>query len=134
MCAPHVSPAPAGILRTLLCYPLDFCRTRLTADMTPAGQARPFSGIVSCLRHAAAHEGVLSWYKGMGMSLPGVVVYTSISFSAYDGLKVCVCVCVWGGGGLVLVACAAGVPCTAGAGMQSDAAAMCGMPARQAPR
>lgn len=90
-------------------YPLDFCRTRLTADTTPAGQQRPFTGIASCLRQAWAQEGLRSWYKGMGLSLPGVVVYTSISFTAYDTLKVrvcgvsgrvCVeyqgwCVCVW---------------------------------------
>lgn len=69
-------------------YPLDFSRTRLTADTTAAGQQRPFTGIVSCLRHAWAQEGIRSWYKGMGMSLPGVVVYTSISFTAYDTLKV----------------------------------------------
>lgn len=68
-------------------YPLDFSRTRLTADTTPAGQQRPFTGIVSCLRQAWAREGLLSWYKGLGMSLPGVMVYTSISFTAYDSFK-----------------------------------------------
>jgi hypothetical protein len=78
----------AGILRTLMFYPLDFSRTRLTADTTPKGQPRPYSSIVSCLRHAWAQEGILSWYKGMGMSLPGVMVYTSISFTAYDAFKV----------------------------------------------
>eukprot|EP00879_Flechtneria_rotunda_P033535 GHRR01037151.1.p1 GENE.GHRR01037151.1~~GHRR01037151.1.p1 ORF type:complete len:190 (+),score=53.00 GHRR01037151.1:93-662(+) len=68
-------------------YPLDFCRTRLTADRTPTGQQRPFTGIVSCLRQSWAQEGLRSWYKGMGMSLPGVAVYTSMSFTAYDTLK-----------------------------------------------
>lgn len=79
--------AATGILRTLMFYPLDFSRTRLTADTTAKGQQRPFTGIVSCLRQAWAQEGLLSWYKGMGMSLPGVMVYTSISFTAYDTLK-----------------------------------------------
>jgi hypothetical protein len=78
----------AGILRTLMFYPLDFSRTRLTADTTPKGQPRPYTSITSCLRHAWAREGILSWYKGMGMSLPGVMVYTSISFTAYDTFKV----------------------------------------------
>lgn len=78
----------AGILRTLMFYPLDFSRTRLTADTTLKGQPRPYTSITSCLRHAWAHEGILSWYKGMGMSLPGVMVYTSISFTAYDAFKV----------------------------------------------
>lgn len=78
----------AGILRTLMFYPLDFSRTRLTADTTLAGQPRPFHGIASCLRQAWAQEGILSWYKGLGMSLPGVMVYTSISFTAYDSFKV----------------------------------------------
>jgi hypothetical protein len=87
----HTNLNTPGILRTLLFYPLDFCRTRLTADTTPAGQARPYRGIASCLRHAAVTEGLGSWYKGLGLSLPGVVVYTSISFTAYDGLKVWLC-------------------------------------------
>lgn len=69
-------------------YPLDFSRTRLTADTTPAGQQRPFAGVASCLRHAWHQRGLRAWYQGMGMSLPGVVVYTSISFTAYDSLKV----------------------------------------------
>jgi hypothetical protein len=81
----HITP---GILRTLMFYPLDFSRTRLTADTTAAGQQRPFSGVVSCLRHSWQQQGLRSWYQGMGMSLPGVVVYTSISFTAYDSLKV----------------------------------------------
>lgn len=83
-----VCDLPPGLLRTLMFYPLDFSRTRLTADTTPAGQQRPFVGIASCLRHAWATQGIRSWYQGMGMSLPGVVVYTSISFTAYDSLKV----------------------------------------------
>lgn len=69
-------------------YPLDFSRTRLTADTTAAGQQRPFTGIISCLRHSWAQEGIRSWYKGLGMSLPGAVIYASFSFSAYDTLKV----------------------------------------------
>uniref|UniRef100_A0A383VTZ2 ADP,ATP carrier protein n=1 Tax=Tetradesmus obliquus TaxID=3088 RepID=A0A383VTZ2_TETOB len=79
--------AATGILRTLMFYPLDFSRTRLTADTTPAGRQRPFAGVASCLRHAWHQRGLRAWYQGMGMSLPGVVVYTSISFTAYDSLK-----------------------------------------------
>jgi hypothetical protein len=92
LCCLRLDLPAAGILRTLMFYPLDFSRTRLTADTTPRGQQRPFSGIVSCLRQAWAQEGLLSWYKGMGMSLPGVMVYTSISFTAYDSCKVWVVV------------------------------------------
>ncbi|KAF8055733.1 cation/proton exchanger 4 [Scenedesmus sp. PABB004] len=79
--------AATGILRTLLFYPLDLSRTRLTADATPAGGARPYSGIASCLASAWADRGLRGWYQGLGMSLPGVAVYMGISFSAYDALK-----------------------------------------------
>lgn len=79
---------PAGVLRTLLFYPLDLCRTRLTADTSPGGVPRPYTTIRGCLRDAWQKEGLLSWYKGLGLSLPGVVVYTSVSFTGYDWLKV----------------------------------------------
>lgn len=69
-------------------YPLEFCRTRITADTTPAGQPRANAGIVHCLRTAWAQEGILSWYKGLGLSLPGVVMYTSTSLLMYDEYKV----------------------------------------------
>jgi hypothetical protein len=76
------------VLRTLLFYPLDLCRTRLTADTSPGGVPRPYTTIRGCLRDAWQKEGLLSWYKGLGLSLPGVVVYTSVSFTGYDWLKV----------------------------------------------
>eukprot|EP00877_Chromochloris_zofingiensis_P005931 jgi/Chrzof1/1591/Cz10g13190.t1 len=79
--------ASTGLLRTLMFYPLEFCRTRITADTTPAGQPRANAGIVHCLRTAWAQEGILSWYKGLGLSLPGVVMYTSTSLLMYDEYK-----------------------------------------------
>jgi Mitochondrial carrier protein len=77
----------AGVLRTLLFYPLDLSRTRLTADLTAAGGVRPYHGIVSCLHDVAARDGITGWYRGLGLSLPGVMVYTSVSFGAYDALR-----------------------------------------------
>jgi hypothetical protein len=56
------------------------------AAAAPRHAAAP--GVISTLRSALANEGLLSVYKGMLLSLPGVVVYTSVSFTAYDTFKV----------------------------------------------
>ena len=52
-----------------------------------SGASRP-PGVVRTLAAAIAQEGLLAPYKGLMLSLPGVVIYTSVSFSTYDELKV----------------------------------------------
>jgi hypothetical protein len=80
------------VLKTLLFYPLELCRARITADTAAPGERRYAS-----LRHAAAStwraDGLRGLYRGMGLSAVGVVPYLSISMAAYDEFK------VRGGGG-----------------------------------
>lgn len=86
----------AGIFKTALLYPLDLACTRIATDSSLPGQARTYGTIRSCLADTFMTEGVRGLYKGMGLSLLVVVPYLSISFTAYDQLKVgrIVCFCV----------------------------------------
>lgn len=79
--------AAAGMARTLLFYPLDLCRMRMTADRTPADQPRPYGRIWSCLQTTYQQEGVRACYRGCLASVASVVPYMSISFAAYDELR-----------------------------------------------
>ena len=76
------------MLKTLLFYPLDVCRTRITADRSPAGPARTYPTIRRCMATTLRTEGVTGLYRGLLLSMAGVVPYLSISFTAYDELKV----------------------------------------------
>ncbi|GFH11643.1 uncharacterized protein HaLaN_07175 [Haematococcus lacustris] len=79
--------AATGVLKSLLFYPLDLARTRITADLAAAGQARNYASIRHCLSRTFAQEGVLGLYKGLGLSMLGVVPYMSVSLATYDSLK-----------------------------------------------
>lgn len=90
-------------------YPLDLIRTLLAADTSPVSRPIPitspssssstlylappesnqryYRGVFDCTAKIVKREGLLSLYKGMGMSLVGICTYTSISFTTYDYLK-----------------------------------------------
>jgi hypothetical protein len=61
--------------------------TRGLAAAAAAGGATVTPGVIATLRNAVAQEGLLAPYRGLMLSLPGIVVYTSVSFTAYDSLK-----------------------------------------------
>ncbi|GFH25458.1 uncharacterized protein HaLaN_23423, partial [Haematococcus lacustris] len=46
--------AATGVLKSLLFYPLDLARTRITADLAAAGQARNYANIRHCLSRTFA--------------------------------------------------------------------------------
>ena len=76
--------AMSGVAALIPVYPLDVARTRLTADVAVV---RRYSGLVDCLVKTASAEGVLGLYKGLGISLAGIMPYLAISLSLYDALK-----------------------------------------------
>lgn len=79
--------AATGVLKTLLFYPLDVARTRITADRSPAGPGRTYPTVRRCMATTLRTEGVTGLYRGLLLSMAGVVPYLSISFTAYDELK-----------------------------------------------
>lgn len=81
-------PSPAGLMKTALFYPLDVCRTRITADVSRAGQERTYPSLSSALVRTFRAEGIMGLYRGVSVSMLGVVPYTSITFTLYDEFKV----------------------------------------------
>jgi len=49
---------------TVITYPLDLARTRLTADMAQIGEQRQYRGMVDCIVTTAKKEGPLGLYRG----------------------------------------------------------------------
>lgn len=70
---------------SLLCiYPFDFARTRLAADV---GHERQFKSSWHCLGHTIKAQGPLAVYKGLGVSLLGIVPYRGVYFGLFDTLS-----------------------------------------------
>ena len=63
---------------------MDVARTRLTADIA---SVRQYTGLVDCLRKTASSEGIPGLYKGLTISLAGIIPYLAISLALYDTLK-----------------------------------------------
>lgn len=80
------SGGAAGVTSMCITYPLDFARTRLSADVG-SGQSRQFRGLIHCISHVAAKDGVTSLYRGLLISIPNVIVYRSIYFGTFDTAK-----------------------------------------------
>jgi len=74
----------SGISTILPVYPMDLARTRLTADVAAK---RQYHGLYDCLKKTVDAEGVLGLYKGLFISLAGIIPYLAISLAMYDTLK-----------------------------------------------
>lgn len=83
------SLALVAVLKTLLFYPLDLARVRIAADTSRHGHPRVYPNVRTCLSKTWRQEGVRGLYRGLLLSLVGTVPYLSLSFTAYDWLKVC---------------------------------------------
>ena len=57
----------------VICYPLDYARTRLASDLT-AGEGQ-FNGIMDCLTKTVKQQGILGLYRGTAVSIAGAFVY-----------------------------------------------------------
>ena len=81
-----VSGGAAGATSLLFVYPLDFARTRLAADIGDKS-SREFTNTFNCWRRVIDKDGVRGLYRGMGISLVGIVVYRASYFGMYDTVK-----------------------------------------------
>ncbi len=70
----------------VLLYPLDHIRTMLTASVTPIGSQAIYRGPWDCLRTTISRDGVLSLYRGMGISLLGIAGCMGTSLAVYEGI------------------------------------------------
>jgi solute carrier family 25 (adenine nucleotide translocator) protein 4/5/6/31 len=83
-----ISGSVAAACSLTAVYPLEFARTRLSADVRRAGSERKFKGILDCIVKTAKAQGVLAVYRGFVPSLFGIMVYRGIQFGLNDTLLV----------------------------------------------
>jgi len=81
----------AGMTSTVLTFPLDLVRTRLTVQTTASADSRllaaRYTGMFHCLFSIWKEEGFFALYKGMGISLLGIVPYVAINYASYETIK-----------------------------------------------
>jgi len=77
----------AGATSMLVVYPLDLARTRLSTDCKRGGSSRRYRGLLHCLSETRRAQGVRGLYRGLGLSLAGIIPYRAIYFGGYSSLK-----------------------------------------------
>jgi solute carrier family 25 phosphate transporter 23/24/25/41 len=73
----------AGFTASVLTYPLDLIRTRVSGYI---GKDAPYSGIYSTFMRTFREEGFRALFRGIGPTLAGSIPYEGIKFGAYDVL------------------------------------------------
>jgi solute carrier family 25 protein 43 len=81
-----IAGATAGIVATVITYPLDMMKTRLTTNNVHKGAAH-YKGIADAFRTIVRQEGALALYKGLGASVLGVIPFAGGTFMAYNFIK-----------------------------------------------
>ncbi|XP_010526209.1 PREDICTED: adenine nucleotide transporter BT1, chloroplastic/mitochondrial-like [Tarenaya hassleriana] len=76
-----IAGACAGVSQTLLTYPLELVKTRLTI------QRGVYKGICDAFLKIIREEGPTELYRGLAPSLIGVVPYAATNYFAYDSLR-----------------------------------------------
>ncbi|KAI9335091.1 mitochondrial carrier domain-containing protein [Obelidium mucronatum] len=86
-----VAAGLAGIVSVTLTHPLEVLRTRISLILTlkiSTAKLRPSASILDTAKDIMAKEGgIRGLYRGLGLSLFGIVPYLSTSFVLYDTLK-----------------------------------------------
>lgn len=76
-----IAGACAGVSSTILTYPLELVKTRLTI------QRDVYNGIVDAFVKIIREEGASELYRGLAPSLIGVIPYAATNYCAYDTLR-----------------------------------------------
>ncbi len=78
------SGGAAGATSMLFVYPLDFARTRLGADVGKGANERQFNGLMDCLVKIVKADGVKGLYRGLSVSIMGIIPYRASYFGLFD--------------------------------------------------
>ncbi|KAL2652412.1 hypothetical protein R1flu_020540 [Riccia fluitans] len=79
--AASIAGSAAGISSTVLMYPLELLKTRLTI------QPKEYHSISNAFRRIVKEEGFWELYRGLGPSVVGVIPYAGTNYFAYDYLR-----------------------------------------------
>eukprot|EP00850_Spirogloea_muscicola_P012516 SM000081S22650 [mRNA] locus=s81:294672:301933:+ [translate_table: standard] len=71
----------AGITSTIVTYPLELIKTRLTV------QPGEYKGLLDAWARIVKEEGFLELYRGLFPSMIGVIPYAGVNYYAYDSLR-----------------------------------------------
>ena len=82
-----VSGGIAGALTNCIVYPIDFARTRLSADLGKSKSQRQFTGISDCLKKTYMESGIRGVYRGLNAAIFGIFIYRGLFFGLYDSGK-----------------------------------------------
>lgn len=74
----------AGLFQTIITYPLETVRTRLSVGPEQGVQ---YKGIVDCVRQMVRTEGVGGLYKGLAATIISGAPYTGIQMTTYELLQ-----------------------------------------------
>lgn len=74
----------AGGTSLLVVYPLDFARTRLGTDIGKGINERQFKGIFDVIGKVGRTDGIKGLYRGMTVSVLGIIPYRAAYFGLYD--------------------------------------------------
>jgi len=75
----------AGAAANIICYPMDFARTRLASDV--GGGKKAFNGIIDCIVKTVQQQGVGGLYRGIGPTVAGAFVYRAGQLGLYGQIK-----------------------------------------------
>lgn len=78
-----VNGATAGVIATIITYPLDLFRTVFASQGTP----KPFPTMQSLASHTLRTRGVIGFYSGLGPTLFQIAPYMGLSFGIYSTLN-----------------------------------------------
>ncbi|AOA64154.1 Thiamine pyrophosphate mitochondrial carrier [Komagataella phaffii CBS 7435] len=72
----------SGVFSTLVSYPFDVLRTRLASN-----RSKHFASMFGCSIDMLKHEGIKSFYSGIGTAVSGVSLSMGLTFFAYEFLR-----------------------------------------------
>jgi len=78
-----VAGSMGGIAATVVTYPTDMVKTRLTVAHADKEKSK-YKGMVDCFRVILREEGGMAFYKGMSTSIIGVIPFAGGTFMAYE--------------------------------------------------
>jgi len=78
-----VSGALGGISATVITYPTDMVKTRLTVAHADKSKSK-YNGMIDAFRVIFRDEGGLAFYKGMSTSIIGVIPFSGCTFMSYE--------------------------------------------------
>lgn len=76
-----MSGGMGGAAAMVVCYPMDYARTRLASDLQ-AGKGQ-FNGIMDCLSKTVKQQGFAGLYRGTAVSIAGAFVYRAGQLGLY---------------------------------------------------